>query len=685
MVSSCKGDIREQFFLFAFCLFFDSRGVVVKTKIRSNIASVMDGLAQRIAHVRVPERPPVVYLPGNAGKIEGVENWIFEHGSELTRGGTVHVFQTLALGPAKGWAAAVAQGIVPVTPFIGPGVRDLVNKGLARNIRCNLSRIHMLYRGRWRPSVAFAHVSPPNEIGKVTLGLNAGLDIAAVKQADYKIAVINRSMPRWKIDSQYDSKTNRRFELGCAMYLAEFDEVVEIDEPLFEHAMQPKGYDGGVSEAIAKRIFSFLSADADCEGNLPHTLQLGIGTVPNAFASALAESGSSVRGVWSEMFSDGVLNLYRRGLIRELGGNRLRDHLVVGFVLGSRELYETMRENPDFAVMPQEIVNDPLMIAHNNYMASINATLAVSLSGEVAASTIGTRQHSDVGGQNDFVLGASWSQGGVAVIAVPSTVKSKDGSEQSRVVVTHDRGTHHTVSADLPVVVVTEYGVADLRELDDHERVETMLNITHPDWEASLAKEARQLPSMQGVGAVPARLVTLRSGRRAIVRPATARDIPAIKTYICALSEKDRWTRYMGRVNQSALVADDRLERLYHHTLDYEDHAAFIIETQGVIVGVAHAFREGESRAYHISFSRRSDHEREGIGKFLMHILIDWAVTSEVEEFCAVTYRKENPRMRRLFEQYGFSASFDSEEPMNVMYSARVSDLMQTRDRLVAQ
>lgn len=648
----------------------------------STIGAAMQRVAEVLAVQRAAGRVPVLYLPGNAGRIVSVEDWLFQNAGELSQGGRVHVFQTLALGPAARWAEAVARGVVPVTPFIGPGVRELVNQGLARNIRCNLSQVHKLYQTRWRPDVAIAHVSPPDAESRVTLGLNAGLDISAVKAATFKVAVINRALPRWHIAHYTDPASGRTVETGCAMHLDDFDLVVEADEPLIEHTMTVKPAGVATAHEIAARIIGLLARDAGADGALPHTLQLGIGMIPNAVAQALAEQRRAVGGIWSEMFSDGVLGLYRQGLIKRTGGAHLRDHIVVGFVLGSLGLYESLRENPDFAVLPQELVNDPIMVAHNSCMASINATIAVSLNGEVAAATIGTRHHSDVGGQHDFALGASWSEGGIAIIALPSIATLRDGSLQSKVVATHAEGAHHTISADLPVVVVTEHGVADLRGLDDPGRVEAMLEVAHPDWRDALAKEARLLPSMQGVGVIPARLVHLRGGVSAILRPATAEDIPAIRTYIMALSEQDRRTRYMGAITAAALVSTERMERLYQHTLDYEDHAAFLLEIGDAIVGVVHAFRTAVRSAYEISFSRRSDLEREGIGEHLMGMLIDWSVAAGVQHLHAVTYRTGNPRMRKLFDQFGFVAANDPDDRANVLYAAAVADLAVTRERI---
>ncbi len=651
----------------------------------TNFDTALDLVAQRLARHAGEGARPVCYLPGNAGRIDAVERWIFEQPQRLQG---VDLFQVLALGPAAGWQQAVMGGVGIVTPFIGPGVRDLVNAGLARNIRCNLSQVPRLFEGRWRPQVAFAHTSPPDEAGRVTLGLNAGIDFAPVRQAMFKVAMVNAQMPRWHIATHDDPATGQRIDSGCAMELADFDLVVEIDEPLFEHRMAAaSAVHDTQTRAIARAIVDLLRRAAPEAGAtaLPHTLQLGIGKIPNAVANELVAHGASVRCVWSELFSDGVLALYRAGLIRDTNGPSLRERIVVGFVLGSRDLYETMRENPAFAVLPQEIVNDAAVIKHNRSMASINSALAVSLTGEVCAATLAKRYYSDVGGQFDFALGASWAPGGIAIIALPSVVQRGDGVLQGKIVALHPEGAHHTIGADLPVVVVTEQGAADLRHLNDPERVAAMLGVAHPSQRTLLAQQARLLPSMQGVDAIAAQLIALQDGRHAVLRPATRDDIAAIGEYILRLSGDDRRTRYMGTVTVDHLTSAQRLRRLYDETLDYRQHAAFIVELEGEIIGVAHAFRIGDDGTYEVSFSRRSDLRGQGIGRYLMQMLIDWGARAGAKGYYATTYRHVNPRMRALFDRFGFVAKADPDDPQAVIYTTSIAKLVHAGKRLMAE
>lgn len=659
------------------------------TRTPTPLPDALEVVARRLSQLAAGGRRPVCYLPGNAGRVDAIEQWIFQHPQRLSG---VDVFQILALGSADGWKRAVMHGVGIVTPFIGPGVRKLVNAGLARNIRSNLSLVPRLFEYRWRPDVAFAHVSPPDAYGRVTLGLNAGLDHAPVRLARFKVAIVNARMPRWHIATLADPATGHFFETGCAMKLDDFDLVVEIDEPLFEHRMVAESAEHAAqTRSIAQGIVQLLRSDpadgsaATLPQALPHTLQLGIGKIPNAVADELVAQRVSVRGVWSELFSDGVLALYRAGLVRDIAGPALRQRIVVGFVLGSRALYETMHDNPDFAVLPQETVNDPTVIRHNPAMASINSALAVSLTGEVCAATLARHYYSDVGGQFDFALGASWSPGGVAIVALPSVVRRAGGAAHSKIVALHPEGAHHTIGADLPVVVVTDQGVADLRHLNDPERVAAMLEVVHPDFRATLAKEARALPSMQGVGAIEAQLIALHDGRHAILRPATRADIGAVGEYIARLSGDDRRTRYMGTVSVDHLRSAERLAQLYDRTLDYRQHAAFIVELDDEIIGVAHAYRIGESGTYEVSFSRRSDLRGQGIGRHLMQMLIDWGSEVGAIDYYATTYRTENPRMRALFDRFGFQVRSDPDDPALVIYTATLADLARRERQYIAR
>lgn len=526
--------------------------------------------------------------------------------------------------------------------------------------------------------------SSPDELGRVTLGLNAGLDISAVKNAKFKIALVNSNMPRWFIGEYFDPPSKRTIESGCAMNLEDFDLVVFNDEPLIEHPMKREGLKVGPSTVIAHNIVNLLSEALPIDSkDLPHTLQLGIGTTPNALAELLAVMGLSFAGVWSEMFSDGILHNYKEGLIRSVRkkeGRYLRDNIVVGFVLGSKDLYRTMHMNPDFAVLPQSVVNDEEMIAHNDYMVSINSALSVDLKGQVAASAIDQEIYSGVGGQRNFASAALKSKGGLAIIALPSVVTTKEGVRESRIVSVHGEGARHTLEAELAVTVITDHGTAVLQDLSDDERATEMLKVAHPDWVASLGKEIRQLPAMQGVGAISPRIVLLKNNEQVVVRPATPNDIPAIKTYLRSQTPIDLYTRYMYAASISYLTSEDRMNDLYVHSLDFVGHAAFVAESQGAIIGVVHAFKSENKQDCEVAFSRLSGRKREGVGYHLMSALLEWAKENKMEKLHATTFIS-NTAMRNLFIRFGFTASPNNEDRRAVNYSGMTTELADTYKR----
>lgn len=650
-------------------------------KVANSSHEVFDVVRGRFAMARARGETPKMYDPGNTGTIPLLYTALSENAEVLTEGLDVKVYQTLALDPKEGWRNATKHGVIPITSFIGPGMRDLIHEGVGRILRTHLSRLHMVWE--WlRPDVAFAHVSLPDTEGRVTLGLNAGLDISAVKNAKFKIAVINSNMPRWHIGTYFDPLSRRTFESGCAMHLDDFDLIFKSDTPLLEHIMEPKELNIGPSEIIAKTIIEHLSHGIEKSNVLPYTLQLGIGAVPNAIARALAERGISIERVWSELISGGVDGLHQKGLIRRTEGPHLRDHIVTGFVLGSREQYMAMHEDPTFLVLPQEDVNDPGLIRLNRQMVSVNAALAVSLLGEVVASSLGNRWISGVGGQDDFADGAIRSEGGRAYIALPSTATPRGKSRESRIVAIHDEGAHHTLSADSELIFVTEWGLADTRGRDDTERGEKMILLAHPDDRVELGKAIRRRAAMQGVGVISPRIVTLKKSRQQVtVRPATRNDIPAIITYLTQQSREDLRTRYMHEINLLHYSRDQNMIKSYDHSLDFEGHAAFVVELHGAIVGVTHAVKTDEG-SFEVSFSRLSSRWGEGIGKHLMCILIDWAELAQVERLHAVTYRFENPRMRKLFDKFHFVPLNDPGEPRNILYSGDVKNLVYTRRHL---
>jgi acetyl-CoA hydrolase len=311
--------------------------------------------------------------------------------------------------------------------------------------------------------VALVHISPPDEHGFCSFGIEVGMTKPIAQAAKVVIAEMNPRMPRTLGDS--------------FIHLSKLDLVVPVDYPLPEIRM------GDTSETV-QRIADYVAA------LIPDgaTLQTGIGAIPDAVLSRLGSHKDL--GIHTELFSDGIIDLIARGVIT---GERKTLHpgkVVAGFVLGTQRLYDFIHDNPVIELHPQDYVNDPFVIAQNARMVAINSAIEVDLTGQVCADSIGPRLYSGVGGQLDFIYGASRSQGGVPVIALPSTAL---GGKASRIVAMLKPGSGVTTSRNHVRFVVTENGVADLYGQTVRERARALIAIADPRFREDLAFEARQL------------------------------------------------------------------------------------------------------------------------------------------------------------------------------------------------
>jgi acyl-CoA hydrolase len=251
----------------------------------------------------------------------------------------------------------------------------------------------------------------------------------------------------------------------------------ESVEPLIKH---PAAAGSPLEVRIGAHVASLVE-DGAC-------LQMGIGAIPDAALRCLGDHKDL--GVHSEMFSDGVLRLLEAGVINNSRKKVATGRCVTGFVMGSEELYAFVDDNPEVTFLDIEFVNNPTVIAKNSQVTSINSALQIDLSGQVCADSIGHRIYSGVGGQVDFVIGATWSEKGRSIIAMPST--ARDGS-LSRLVTTLEEGAGVVTTRAQVDFVVTEYGIAELRGRSLGERARDLINIAHPDFREALAREARDV------------------------------------------------------------------------------------------------------------------------------------------------------------------------------------------------
>ena len=370
----------------------------------------------------------------------------------------VEIVHMVAMGKAEYCKPEYAENFRHNAFFVGGSTRDAIAEGRGDFTPSFFFEIPRQFSTTMPVDVAMVMVTPPDENGMCSLGVSVDYTLEAVKQAKLVIAQVNPQMP-WTGPHSLVSVD----ELDC---------IVEYEAPLIELA-PPKI--GEVEKAIGEHCASLVPDGA--------TLQLGIGAIPDAVLLFL--KGKKDLGIHSEMFSDGVVELAEAGVITNAQKTLNPGKFVVAFLMGTRRLYDFVDHNPDVELRPVDYVNNPFIIAQNDNLISINSCVQVDLMGQVASETIGPKQISGVGGQVDFVRGASASKGGVSIMAMPSTVKGK----VSKIVPLLDEGAAVTTSRNDIDYVVTEYGVAALKGRTLRQRARALIEIAHPDFRDGLKAE----------------------------------------------------------------------------------------------------------------------------------------------------------------------------------------------------
>lgn len=400
-----------------------------------------------------------VYCGSGAGVPQELERAMVARASQLQ---DVEVVSVLTFAGGEYFAPEYASNFRHRALFIGDNSRAAVQGGRADYAPVFLSEVPRLFRDGTLPlDVALIQVSPPDAHGFCSFGVEVGVTKPAAESAGIVIAEVNRQMPRVFGDS--------------FIHLNQIDTIVETDYPL-PNAPQ------GEPNAESFRIGQFV-ADLIPDGA---TLQIGIGSIPDAVLDNLNDKRDL--GIHSELFSDGIIDLVERGVINNSRKTLHRGKIVAGFLFGSACLYQFVDDNAMIELHPSDYVNDPIIIAQHQNMIAINSAIQVDLTGQVCADSIGTRLYSGIGGQVDFVRGASRSRGGKAIIALPATAKN---DTQSRIVPQLRPGAGVVTSRGDVHYVVTEYGVVSLHGKSIRERVHDLVKIAHPKFREELECYAR--------------------------------------------------------------------------------------------------------------------------------------------------------------------------------------------------
>jgi acetyl-CoA hydrolase len=347
--------------------------------------------------------------------------------------------------------------------FVGRNLREAVNQGRADFTPVFLSEVPKLFETTLPIDVALVQVSPPDKAGYCSLGISVDCAKPASLAATTVVAQVNPRMPRTHGDS--------------FLHLSQIDFLVEGAAELPEIVCDAPD---GAAQRIGTNVASLIE-----EGS---TIQIGIGTIPNAVLGSLA--GHKHLGVHTEMFSDGLLDLVDSGAVDSSAKSYHEGKIVSSFVMGTRRLYDFVDDNPLIEMRSVSFTNDPFVIARNDRMVSINSAIEVDLTGQVCADSIGHMLYSGIGGQMDFIRGAARSKGGKAIIALPSTAK---GGAVSRIVAELRPGAGVVTTRGDVHHVVTEHGIADLYGRTLRERAQSLIAIAEPRFQDELRAAARGL------------------------------------------------------------------------------------------------------------------------------------------------------------------------------------------------
>ncbi|MBP7237739.1 MAG: acetyl-CoA hydrolase/transferase family protein [Petrotogaceae bacterium] len=344
--------------------------------------------------------------------------------------------------------------------FVGGNTRNAVSQNKADYTPCFFYEVPKLFSSGTMPvDVAIINVSRPDRYGYCSFGVSCDYTKPAAQNAKIVIAEVNDKMPTVMGDN--------------FIHISDIDYIVETSK---EPAILEPAEIGQVEKAIGENCAALIE-----DGS---TLQLGIGAIPDAVLLFLKDKNDL--GIHSEMFSDGVLELVEAGVITNKNKTIHKGKMIATFLMGSKRLYDFVDKNPMVELYPVDYVNNPLVIMQNRKMVSINSCLQVDLMGQIASESIGLKQFSGVGGQVDYVRGASMSEDGKSIIAMPST--ACDG-KVSRIVPFLSQGSAVTTSRNDVHYVVTEYGVADLWGKTLRKRAESLIEIAHPYFRESLTEE----------------------------------------------------------------------------------------------------------------------------------------------------------------------------------------------------
>ncbi len=518
--------------------------------------------------------------------------------------------------------------------FIGDSTREPINRADADYTPIFLSALPELFRkGIINVDMALIQATPPDENGDMSLGISVDIIKAVMESASKVVVQANPQMPYVYGDT--------------IINVDDVDYIVPYEEPLLE-------YIESAPDHLAKAIGKYVARIVE-DGS---TIQVGYGSIPNAVLSNLYEKEHL--GVHTELLTDGIVDLIRRGVVDNSMKTLDPGKTVATFCMASRETYRYLDRNPEIEFKPIDYTNNPLVIARQKNMVAINSALEIDLTGQATAESLGSRLYSGIGGQADFMRGAALAPGGKTILTIPSTARD---DSVSRIVPCLRSCSGITLTRGDVKYVVTEHGIAYLHGKNLRERAMALIAIAHPKFRGWLIEEAKRLnilykdqlvlPDWQGI--YPEHLEVYRvtrTGLEILLRPVRLSDESSLKEFFYSLSDESRYQRFISMRRE---IPRDLLQKLT--MIDYTSKMVILATLPGkekdLVIGIGQYEVNKDRYTADIALAVRDEYQNQGVGTELLSYLTHLARRNGLLGFTAEVLA-ENDRVFKLFEKMGF-------------------------------
>jgi len=577
-----------------------------------------------------------IFIGSACGEPQYLVNGLVEKASHLADNEILHV-HTLGVAP---YAKPIYSERFRLNAFfVGINTRTAVAEGRADYTPMFLSELpRLIAKGMVPIDVALIQITPPDEHGFCSLGVSVEITKTATEKAKLVIAQVNRRMPRVLGDS--------------FVHINDIDVIVEHDESILEI---PPSEQDIISGRIAKHAADLVEDES--------TLQIGIGSIPDSVLDSLGDKKDL--GLHTELLTEGVVDLVEDGVVTCAKKTINRGKIIASFAMGTRRLYDFIDNNPMVEFYESDYVNNPIVISQHEKMVAINQALEVDLTGQVCSDSLGYRFYSGLGGQADFMRGASLSKGGKAITVLPSTAKK---GKVSRIKPLMSKGAGVVLTRGDVDYVVTEYGVATLKGRAIKERALSLINVAHPnfrnellDWAKNhhyVPPEVLPFPEVE----YPEELiksVTLKNGSKVVLRPIKPSDATLKQHLFYSLSKDAVTKRYLGSLKAMPL------KRVWPYVIvDYRDEMVLvgttIEEGRESIIAIGSYSRVPNTDTAEVAFLVRDDWQNQGLGTTLFRYLVEIAQKYGITGFTAWVLA-DNKRMIHILKKSGYPLKYGVE------------------------